>query len=106
MWYELANARYIPGGRAMSVRRRRLSTEEIDRRGTELYEKIRPLVQQGNHGRIVVIDVETGEYELGDDPLATSQPLIARNPDSQLMCFRIGHRAVESFGGQNTEEDQ
>ncbi len=89
----------------MTVRQPRYSKEEFARRAKELYEqKIRPLVEAGNHGRVVVIDIETGDYQLGDDPLDTCQPLIAKSPDAQLFCIRIGHRAVERFGFHSTEE--
>jgi hypothetical protein len=89
----------------MSTRAPRYSKEEFARRGTELYEqKIRPLVEAGNHGKVVVIDIETGEYQLADDPLEAGQALIARRPDAQLWCVRIGHRAVERFGYHGTAE--
>lgn len=89
----------------MTPRQPRYSKEEFARRGTALYEhKIRPLVEPGNHGRIVVIDIETGDYELGDDPLEVSLHMIARCPDAQLWCVRIGHRAVERFGFHATTE--
>ena len=44
----------------------RFSSEEIDRRGYEWYEQhIRKQVEsQENIGKIVVIDVETGSYEV------------------------------------------
>jgi hypothetical protein len=89
----------------MAPRAPRYSKEEFERRGTELYEqKIRPLVEKGNHGRVVVLDIETGEYQVADDGLEACQPLIARNSDAQLYCIRIGHRAVERFGFQPTAE--
>ena len=89
----------------MAVRQRRYSKEEFTRRGKEMYEqKVRPLVEQGNLGRIVLIDIETGEYELGDDPLLIAQAMIARKPDVQLWCVRIGHLAVERFGFHSTLE--
>ncbi len=47
----------------------RFSSEEIERRGKELYEKgIRARVETPeNIGKLVSIDVETGDYEIGDD---------------------------------------
>ena len=44
----------------------RLSDEEIDRRGEALYDqRIRSLVETPtNLGKQIVIDVETGEYEI------------------------------------------
>jgi hypothetical protein len=89
----------------MGIRAPRYSKEEFDRRGTELYEqKIRPLVQQGNHGRIVAIDIESGDFQVADDETEACLPLIAKNPDAQLVCYRIGHRAVQRFGFHDTAE--
>ena len=36
-----------------------------------------------SRGRIVAIDIETGEFEVADDPLAASDQLFARCPDTQ-----------------------
>lgn len=53
----------------MAVRQPGYSDEEFARRGKELYEKnIRPQVEAGNKGKIVAIDIETGEFELADEP--------------------------------------
>ena len=83
----------------MVMRMPRYSKEEFERRGTELYEQtVRPLVEQGNHGRVVAIDIETGDYQVAEDVLEACQAMIARRPDAQLWCVRIGHRAVERFG--------
>ena len=83
----------------MSVRQPRYSKEEFARRGTELYEqKIRPQVEAGNHGRVITIDIETGEYEVADDALTAELRMIERKPDVQLWTVRIGYPAVVRFG--------
>jgi hypothetical protein len=83
----------------MNQRHPRYSKEEFARRGTELYEqKIRPLLEAGNHGKVVAIDIETGDYELGEDSLDASEAIIARSPDAQIWCERIGYPAVDRYG--------
>ena len=83
----------------MSVRQPLYSKEEFARRGTEFYEQtIRPQVEAGNHGRIVAIDIETGEYEVADDALTAANRMIERKPDVQLWAVRIGYPAVVRFG--------
>ena len=78
----------------------RLSGEEIERRGQALYEqKIRAQVEAGNEGKICMIDVETGDYEIGDTMLETGKRLYARHPDAALWAVRIGYDVVYSFGG-------
>ncbi|MBI1903369.1 MAG: hypothetical protein HYS13_19885 [Planctomycetia bacterium] len=77
----------------------RYSKEEHARRGTEMYEtRVRPQVEAGNKGKIVAIDVDTGEYEVAQDTLTASQRLLARLPDAQIWCVRIGYRAVHRYG--------
>jgi hypothetical protein len=83
----------------MTVRQPRYTKEEHARLGTEIYEqRIRPQVEQGNQGRIVAIDVETGEFEIADQTLEASDRLLARCPDAQIWFVRVGHPGVHRFG--------
>jgi hypothetical protein len=79
--------------------RPRYSKEEFARRGDAMYEgDIRPLVEEGNEGKFVAIDIETGAYEVDVDELAASDRLFARIPDAQVWLKRIGSRYVRRFG--------
>jgi len=82
---------------------KRLSSEELWRRGDDLYDNhIRPVVEtQDNIGKLIKIDVETGDYEIGTDrdAVAITKRMLAKNPDAQMIQLRIGYRAVHSFGG-------
>ena len=83
----------------MTVRQPRFTKEEHARLGTEIYEqRIRPQVESGNQGRIVAIDVETGEFEIADQTLEAADRLLARCPDAQIWFVRIGHQGVHRFG--------
>lgn len=54
----------------MNGRQPRYSKEEFAQRGNDIYERqVRPLVEEGNHGKIVAIDIETGAFEVADDVL-------------------------------------
>ena len=79
----------------------RYSSVEITRRGNELYEqRIRNLVEtQENLGKIVSIDIETGDYEIGDDLISTGDRLFERHPGAALYGARIGYNAVYAVGG-------
>jgi hypothetical protein len=79
----------------MTVRQPRYSKEEFAQRGDTLYDsQIRSQVEEGNHGKIVAIDIETGAFEVADDLLTASKHLCARVPDAQTWFVRIGHLAV------------
>ncbi len=83
----------------MTVQQLRYSKEEFDRRGNEIYEsQVRAQVEQGNHGEIVAIDIETGAFELAKDTITASDRLLERCPDAQIWCVRIGYRGVHRFG--------
>ena len=80
---------------------KRLTDEEIDQRGTDLYDRrIRPLVEKPEHiGKQVVIDVRSGDYEVDEDGLAASRRMLARHPEAVLYGLRIGYNAVYTLGG-------
>ncbi len=83
-------------------RQPRYLKEEYARRGNEIYEtQVRPKVEEGNHGKIVAIDIETGAFEVADDLLTDSKRLLVRFPDAQTWFVRIGHPAVDHFGARS-----
>jgi hypothetical protein len=84
----------------------RYSKEEFARRGDEWYEsKIRPLVEAGNKGKFVVIDIETGEYEVDEDELKASDRLLKRVPTAQMWLRRIGYKYAHRFGPRAVSEE-
>jgi hypothetical protein len=78
------------------------SKEEFARRGDEIYERdVRPRVEAGDEGKFVVIDIDTGAYEIDADELVASDRLCARNADAQLWVTRVGSRYARRFGRRN-----
>ena len=77
----------------------RVSSKDIDQIGKQLYDRrIRALVEtEENIGRIVVIDVETGDYEVAEEGLIAGHRLQQRHPDAVMLCLRIGYNAVYSL---------
>lgn len=75
--------------------------EEIGRRGRELYEQsIRDRVEtEENIGKMVIIDVETGDFEIDELGIESARQLRKRHPDARLFGMRIGYNVAESFGG-------
>ena len=89
----------------MTTRQPRYSREEFARRGNELYKRqVRPQVEDGNEGKVVAIDIETGMFEVAEDTLTASDRLLARCPDAQTWFVRIGHRALHRFGPRSFTE--
>jgi hypothetical protein len=89
----------------MAVRQPRYSKEEFAQRGDALYESaVRQQVEEGNHGKIVAIDIETGSFEVADDILPATDRLFDRIPDAQPWIVRIGHRVVHRFGSRSLKK--
>lgn len=79
----------------------RYASDEISRIGRELYERqIRLKVEtEENIGKIVSIDIETGDYEIDADLLKAANRLRTRHPGAALWGERIGYDAVYAVGG-------
>ena len=83
----------------MAIAEAQYTPDEVVERGKALYEQnIRAQMQEGNRGKYLVIDVLTGEYEIGENHLDTAKRARAKHPDAPLYGMRIGYKAVASFG--------
>ena len=76
--------------------------DEICRLGREIYERdIRPQVEPAHDGEVVAIDVETGNWAMGENITEASGLLQAQHPDANdIWLERIGYLVMASFGGQ------
>ena len=77
----------------------RYSKEEFARRGDALYEsEILPCLQQTPEGHFVLIDIDSGDFEVDPDEIAASDRLLARRPQAQVWLRRVGSRYAHRFG--------
>jgi len=73
--------------------------DEVARRGDDLYEReVRPHLKAEDEGKFVVIDIESGAYEIDSDELTASDRLLASHPDAQVWLRRVGSDYVRRFG--------
>ena len=80
------------------------TVEEIARRGQAFYDgEIRNRVEKSDSGKSVVIDIETGEYEVDADDLAAFRRAEARNPEGLFHLLRIGHSAAHRLGARRSD---
>ncbi len=49
-------------------------------------------------GKTVVIDIDTGDYEIDADDVVATQRLIKRRPNVFTYAFRVGYRAMGRIG--------
>ncbi len=61
----------------LTVRQPRYRKEEFSRRGDEIYDsQVRSQVEEGNHGKIMAIDIETGASALQAWAQVSTRPLV------------------------------
>ena len=83
----------------MQTRTPRHSKEEFRRRGEDIYERlVKPTLQPDDNGKLVAIDIESGEFELARRGYDAAQNLFARIPDAQIWLARVGHPAAVRIG--------
>ena len=82
--------------------RQRRPREEAVRLGQEIYERdIRPQVEDAHHGEIISIDVESGNWAVGDSVVAATDPLWEKQPDAtDIYSLRIAYGVLRHFGGR------
>ncbi len=89
------------------MRYAKYTPEEVELRGEDLYEReIRQLVEVGNQGKFVVVDIETGEFEVDDDDLRATKLALAKRPDAVLYGLRIGYPTAYTMGAHIGGEQQ
>ena len=82
----MANLEYVPG--------------DIAARGEAIYkERIRPKVKSVAKGSFVVIDIESGDYEVDAGDASATRRLLNRRPKAVTYGVRVGHRAAYSHVG-------
>jgi hypothetical protein len=80
---------------------------EIAKRGQDIYNRvIRDRVETlDNLGKIIAIDIETGNYEIDDNLLESTDRLHSQFPAAIIWAQRIGFNAVYAVGGSLTKVD-
>ncbi|HAT14812.1 MAG TPA: hypothetical protein DD001_09275 [Microcoleaceae bacterium UBA10368] len=78
-----------------------LSREEVGRRAKHLYEStIRQKIElEENIGKMVIIDIETGDYKVDETGLKAAHSLREKHPYARLFGIRIGYNVAASLGG-------
>jgi hypothetical protein len=81
------------------------TNEEIGRIGTEIYrQKIRDKVMPQHKGKFLILDIESGDYEMDEDDLTAEEKLRARRPDGVFLGLRIGYKAAYTLAGSLPED--
>lgn len=81
----------------------RLPREEAIRIGKEIYkDTILPQIERDHHGEYVAIDVDTEKWAVATTTRAAVESLREQCPDAvNILCERVGYRALRSYGGSS-----
>ena len=78
----------------MSIKTAPVKHSEIERRGKEIYCRLRKKLEAEHWGDVVVIDIFSGDYEVASNDLAASMQMFERRPYALTWGERIGGGAI------------
>jgi len=77
----------------------RYSTDEIVARGKEIYERqLKSQLEPQHIGKYLIIDIETGEYEMDEDDLKAVFRAYQKNPAGARFEMQIGYATSGTIG--------
>ena len=75
------------------------TSEVIAARGEEIYQQqIRDKVDPKHKGKFLVLDIETGDYEIDAEDLVATDRLLAKHPNAIIYGVRVGFPAAYGIG--------
>ncbi|MDQ2733060.1 MAG: hypothetical protein M3Y56_15505 [Armatimonadota bacterium] len=81
------------------------SREDIGRIGEDMYhQNIRSHVMPQHKGEFLVLDIESGDYEVGIDDLQTEKRLRSRRPGGVFYGMRVGYTSAFTLAGRMVED--
>jgi hypothetical protein len=81
----------------------RYTSEEVAARGEAIYaQRIRARVEAAHNGEFVVVDIETGDYEVDVEDISATKRALAKRPDAVLYGLRVGFPTAYRLGGRFT----
>ena len=74
--------------------------DEISVRGQEVYDRVvMPKLRPEDHGKFVMLDVVSEDYEIDSDDYTASKVLRSRRPEGQFYLMMVGYRTAYRFAG-------
>jgi len=71
---------------------------ELTQRGKAIYKPLRPKLEKKYKGKVIAIEVDSGNYVIGDDELDAAIKAREKFPHKIFTFIRIGYPAVHKFG--------
>ncbi len=74
---------------------------QIVEKGERIYdEMLAGLLEPQHNGKYLVLDLDSGDYEIDVDHLSALGRLRAKHPDKIFYATRVGYRTLGTIGGQ------
>ena len=76
-----------------------LTPKQVAEKGEQIYqEKLKPILEPQENGKFVTIEVNSGEYFLGDSLLEALQRARQKYPDRLFHTIKVGAEGVFKMG--------
>jgi hypothetical protein len=76
-----------------------LTPKQVAQKGEQIYqEKLKPILEPKENGKFVTIEVNSGEYFLGDSLLEALQQARQKYPDRLFHTIKVGAEGVFKMG--------
>jgi len=73
------------------------SLEEIAKKGTAIYEKLKAQYEPGSNGKFLAIEADSGNVYMGDTSGLALEEACARHPDKMFYLVKIGFDAMATL---------
>ena len=81
------------------------SPEEVAHLGNAIYRRdLRDKVMPQHKGQFLILDIQSGDYEIDADDLTAEERLRARRPDGIFFGLRIGYTSAYTLAGRMVED--
>ncbi|NQS89857.1 hypothetical protein HQ584_08725 [Patescibacteria group bacterium] len=74
-----------------------LDKDELVETGKSIYKLLKPKLEKKFKGKIIAIEVDSGDYVIGDDELDVALKAQKKFPNKIFTFIRIGYPAVHKF---------
>lgn len=74
-----------------------INREEFGSKGEEIYKLIKPQLEPEHKGEIAAIEVESGDYFLGETVMEAGRKAKEKYPHKVFYFVRIGYPVVHTF---------
>ena len=75
----------------------RAHIHRLQSKGERAYQRLKARLEPRYKGRIVAIEVESGQYVMGNDELQVALKAVKRFPGKKFSFIRIGYPAVHKL---------